>query len=350
MDSWEEYIKEEVFGKSETQTTEPEPEVELPELVEVPAVDQGDGKTRGMKLLSKLTNRNPKVLNCPDHLVPVFTGYDGVAEEIPFFQPDWQMLDNFSYAMSQGLNTLLVGPPGPGKTTAGKWYSHLTGRPFIRIDFNFDTDRGEIIGMTHITNGDTEFVPGEFPRAIQSNAIVCMDEILNAPPNLLATFMRFLDSDELALPELKDTDQRVIKPHEDCLIFMTSNHKGDGEDLDKHPMAQVQDAALRNRIQWLIKTDYADMDTEQEYIENATSLNTRQANQLAKFSFLLHEGYKKDDVQTPFSYRQIQTIGKMMSGGMNLMEAIRGSYVNFCAKSELKYVHEAYVNAFGNTL
>jgi hypothetical protein len=162
-------------------------------------------------------------------------------------------------------------------------------------------------------------------------------------------YKRIFDRGEIFIPEMKDAGMRAVTPHPQWSICGTDNTKGDGEDMDKYPMSNVQDTAMRNAWDIMLIVKYLDEHQELELIRLLSpEMKTITANALAKFSSLVHHGFGKGEISTAFSPRQLKTICGLYNQGVSLRESTEKAYSNFCAKSEMSDVMECFRAVFGS--
>ena len=296
---------------------------------------------------SELFNRKVEDMFVPDHLVWQYEGY-GSFEPIENYVFDWEVFDWFSWCVHMGKYPLLHGPTGCGKTLCPEQFAALTGRPVLRVELNEEFDKAVGFGTMQITNGDTTFLPGDIPTSAAEPTLVILDEIFKASANVAFCLKRIMDRKEIYLPEMKEVELKAIKPHAQWFVCGTDNSLGDGEDLDKYPTCNVQDAAFRNAWSASLPCDYLSEENERQYIAGiCPDMPSTTVNQLAKFSSMLHIGFKESKINTAFSMRQLATIGKHYNGGIPLDKAIQKTYIAFCAKSEMTDVQETYRAVFG---
>ena len=285
--------------------------------------------------------------NVPDHLVAEYDGYDSATPKAMYVPPKREF-ELLSFCFATDTTTLAVGPTGCGKTLAMEYYAAICGRPCLRIDHTEELDKASVFGQVHITNGDTEFVPGMLVTSASAPTIVILDEVSRAPGGANMIYKRALDRGELFVPEMKDAGQRAIKPVDGWIICGTDNTKGDGEDMDKYPMSNVQDAAFRNAMGAMIEFDYLPLKEEEALITGmAAEMDAGTVKKLAQFSNLMHGAFKESAINTAFSPRQLETICKHFNNGMDIRASIDLSFVSFCAKSELSDVNESLRACFG---
>ena len=298
-------------------------------------------------LFSNKFNRKVSQMFVPDHLVREYVGYDS-AEPKSLYVPPWKEFELFSWCITTGTVALLVGPTGCGKTLLGEYYAAICGKPLLRIDHTEELDRASVFGQVHITGGDTDFVPGILVTSAAEPTLVILDEESKATAATNMIYKRVLDRGDIFIPEMKDAGQRAITPVEGWILCGTDNGKGDGEDMDKYPTCNVQDAAFRNAHGATIEVDYLSPKEEEALILGmAKGMDAGTAKRLAQFSNLMHDAFKSSEINTAFSPRQLVTICNHFNAGMDIRDSINLTYVSFCSKSEMSDVNESLRACFG---
>lgn len=327
-----------------TAPVEPEPVLEATEWA-----DLGDGKRVRSVPFEELFGWKPTFV--PNFLVPVFEGFEVSKVPDPYIPPREQF-EQYAFYSVRGRKTNLVGPTGAGKTVMAEFFAAKCGRPFLRIEHNIELDKASVFGQVHITEGDTDFVPGMLPRAMAEPTVVMLDELTRATGHANMIYQRVFDRNELFMPEMKDAGLAAVKPNPYFVICASDNTKGDGEDTDLYPASNVQDAAFRNRFDALIEVPYATQAEEEALVKHllTVKVSKRDIKSLCQFSFLLHSGFEDRTISTAFSPRQLINICKDVNDGMTMAQSIRLAYINFCSKSELSDVMETYRTAFGSDL
>jgi MoxR-like ATPase len=283
----------------------------------------------------------------PNHLVSVFEGFNA-PPKLDIYVPPIEAFESYSLAISLGLKLNVVGPTGAGKTMMQEWYASMTGRPYLRIEHNASFDKTEVFGQVHITDGDTDFKQGVLPKSMPVPTLVLLDELTRNTGYANMVYQRLLDRMELSLPELKDTDMSILTPSPHWVVCATDNTKGNGDDMEKYPMSNVQDSAFINRWDMIIEQDYMTVKEEEKLIKallpSMTSANTAK---LAQFSKLIHMGYKRGNIMTAYSPRNLVATCKLVGAGVKIKQAIEMNYVSRVSKSEASDVIECLTTAFG---
>lgn len=332
---------------SRTPVAPVEPETEVSTLLTTPWATRDDGKEMRLVPFSVMFWA-PK--HVPDHYVPEFRGYNSVMPPAPYIPPT-EEFETLSLSISLGLKVNVVGPTGAGKTLMYEYYAASTGRPYLRIEHNMELDKASIFGQVHINVDDegrqsTDFIMGILPKSLAEPTLCNLDELSRASGFANVMYQRLLDRRELALPEMKAGG--VLTPDEFWVVCASDNTKGNGEDMDLYSASNVQDASFINRWDIVIEQDYLTKEQEVKLLD-AISKTMKHPDQerLSKFSYLCHAAFKKGDVATAFSPRNLTAISKLVDAGVPIKQAIQMNFITRCSKSEQSAVQEFLAASFG---
>jgi cobaltochelatase CobS len=288
-----------------------------------------------------------------DHLVPCFKGYD--APSVPsIYIPPVEDLEKLSLAISLKLKVNVVGPTGAGKTLMYEYYAAMTGRPYLRIEHNVELDKASVFGQTHLSTDDagntiTDFIPGVFVTSADEPTLVNLDELSRASGHANMIYQRPLDRNQIFLPEMKDAGKMAITPDEFWIMCASDNTKGNGDDMDMYSASNVQDAAFINRWDIVIEQDYLTVAQEGRlFAMLCPDAESKDSSALIKFSNLIHKGFKKGEISTAFSPRNLVAIAKLVTAGVTMRESVEMNYISRVSKSELPDVSECLRSAFGS--
>lgn len=329
---------------------EPEPK---PKPKESPKIESREGEALGGYKFKSLPFQevfgyDPEPEGIPNHAVQVweFGAKDGVPAIPDFYEPNKKLVAEISFAYSLGLITNIIGPTGCGKNTDLEFFCHTTKLPYTRLEMNEEISESKVFGKMDLKDGDTVFSPGLFPRNFTKPGIITIDEVSRAPAFALMMFQRPLDRHEFVLYESAEAE--IVQGHRDCVIFMTDNTNGTGDGLDQYVASNVLDSATLNRVQMFLEADYANRTQERKVIRKmAPKMPADDITNLAKFSHLMHAGFKKGNIRSAFSYRNLASVCTMYNSGMGLQAAVFYNFIGRCSASEKGDVMESYRAVFG---
>jgi hypothetical protein len=277
----------------------------------------------GTKAFSDIFGWTPEHGDFP---VKIFSGYD-TPEIIEYIWPR-EETETFARAIENGWKPRLVGAPGTGKTELPSQYAAVTGRPFLRINFNVALEPEDILGSMGIVGGETVYEYGDLAKAMDTPAIVLFDEYSRVTAAMGMILQRFLEKKELCLPQKRD-GENILIPHAALSVCAADNTLGLGDDLDKYGSANVQDVSSLNRWEVCIPLGYASKETEIKIMKNAApTLPSGVAEKLAQFSAMCHAGFIKGELALPFSPRNLKVIAKLTCDLKDPKAAIKMNYLN----------------------
>jgi nitric oxide reductase NorQ protein len=91
----------------------------------------------------------------------------------------------FERAHARRLPILLKGPTGCGKSRFVESMAHRLGRPLVTVACHDDTSAIDLTGRYLLRGGDTVWQDGPVTRAVRAGAILYLDEIAEARPDVV---------------------------------------------------------------------------------------------------------------------------------------------------------------------
>jgi len=137
-------------------------------------------------------------------------------------------LRDLKVALNLGINVLITGPTGCGKTSLPIALAALLGIPVIRFNCNGETRVAGLIGMQKPAAEKgvltLKFSYGALVRALREGYWIIFDEIDAAPPGVLMVLQPVLEEGTASL-HIPETNEHIT-PHPRCHIFATGNTLG----------------------------------------------------------------------------------------------------------------------------
>lgn len=125
----------------------------------------------------------------------------------PWYRPSNSEDDLFLRAAALRMPVLLKGPTGCGKTRFVRHMAHRLGRPLITVACQEDLSAADLTGRYLLEGGSTVWADGPLTRAVRTGAILYLDEVVEARPDVL-TLLHPLTDDRRILP-LERTGEEI---------------------------------------------------------------------------------------------------------------------------------------------
>ena len=139
--------------------------------------------------------------------------------------------------------TYVSGLSGNGKTFMIEQACAKLGKEFIRVQINPETDEDDLLGGFRLINGETVFAKGPVLKAMESGAILLLDEIDRAT-NKIMCLQGILEGKPVLVKKTGET----ISPAKGFNVFATANTKGKGSDDGRFTAASILDDAFLERF------------------------------------------------------------------------------------------------------
>tara|TARA_R100000353_G_scaffold34024_1_gene27319 strand:+ start:165 stop:2039 length:1875 start_codon:yes stop_codon:yes gene_type:complete len=151
----------------------------------------------------------------------------------------------------------LHGHSGSGKTTGVEQVCARLNWPVMRLNFDSEITRMDIIGRdTLVQDGGTtvsKFVDGILPTAMSGPYTLICDEIDFVRPDVAYVMQRAFEGNGLVVTE---DGGRVVTPHAAFRMFATGNTVGQGDEYGMYQGARPQSMAMLDRFTMWIKVEY----------------------------------------------------------------------------------------------
>jgi nitric oxide reductase NorQ protein len=112
---------------------------------------------------------------------------------LPFYQPVGQECSVFEHACRAQLPLLLKGPTGCGKSRLVEHMAARLGRPLVTVPCHDDTSAVDLVGRYLVQGGQTVWQDGPLTRAVRAGAVLYLDEIAEARPDVIVVIHPLAD-------------------------------------------------------------------------------------------------------------------------------------------------------------
>jgi cobaltochelatase CobS len=213
----------------------------------------------------------------------------------------------------KGINTYAVGHTGTGKTTLFLQLASRMNWPVIRINFDSEITRLDLIGRD-ILKADSatgvtvsEFVEGVLPTAIAGPFILLCDEVDRVRPEVSYVFQRVLEDQGIMLNE---DGGRLVSPHDWHRVVATANTVGQGDEFGLYQGARHQSQAFLDRFTNWIEMGYLGKKDETKLLKSkAPGIDDSGTEAIMNYVAEHRSAFVNAEILQPISARAIEQLG-----------------------------------------
>lgn len=187
----------------------------------------------------------------------------------PYYRPVGHEVQVFEHCWQQRLPVLLKGPTGCGKSRLVEHMAARLGRPLVTVACHDDTSAVDLLGRWLLRGGETVWQDGPVTRAVRQGAILYLDEIAEARPDVIVVLHPLTDHRrQLYL----DRHEEVLDAPPGFLLVVSYNPGYQRGLKDLKPSTRQRFVGL--------SFDYPEPVVEQEIVVSETGLDPKQTGRL----------------------------------------------------------------------
>lgn len=164
---------------------------------------------------------------------------------------------------------------GNGKTFSIEQACARAGRAMVRVQMSRETDEDDLIGGFRLIQGETKFMKGPVLRAMETGAILLIDEADRADAGKVMCLQGVLEGK----PYYVKKTGEVINPAPGFNIFVTANTKGKGSDDGRYAAAGILDDAWLERFPITLEQTFPNPKTEFSILKNVYAADGSELNE-----------------------------------------------------------------------
>lgn len=265
---------------------------------------------------------------------------------VPDIDPNYVPFGNFT-AVKKIISsnvfypTFISGLSGNGKTMMVEQACAQFSRECIRVQITPETDEDDLIGGFRLIDGNTVFAKGPVIRAMETGAILLIDEIDRAT-NKIMCLQGILEGKPIMI---KKTGE-IVRPRKGFNVVATANTKGKGSDDGRFSAASIIDEAFLERFTITIEQPYPSSSIEKRILEaHATKydvVDEEFIEKLTSWGDIIRKTFFDDGVDEVISTRRLCHIIQTYSIFNNRSKAIQLCINRFDADTK-----EAFMDLYG---
>ena len=183
----------------------------------------------------------------------ILTKPDGTKHEIKgYVRPEFESILRKANC---GLNIMLVGPAGCGKTHLAHQVAEALGKTFASVSCTAGMSESALQGWLLPSEGGAfEYMPSDFVTQYENGGVFLFDEIDAADPNTLLFVNQALANGGFNLPIRKG--KTYVKRHPDFVCIGAANTYGTGANMTYAGRERLDESTLDRFRAGMVKLDY----------------------------------------------------------------------------------------------
>jgi MoxR-like ATPase len=227
---------------------------------------------------------------------------------------------------SIGINTLLVGPAGCGKTHLAHQVAEALGRPFASVSCTAGMSESALQGwlIPGENNGAFEYLSSDFVRMYEQGGVFLFDEIDGSDSNTLLFMNQALANGSFFLPIRKGAS--LVKRHPDFVCMAAANTFGTGANQTYAGRERLDESTLDRFRAGVVSLDY-DQTFERKSV----------APDLLAWGWAIRKRISESRLRRVMSTRFLLDATKLLKAG-ETVEEIKATFFEGWSSDEIKKV------------
>ncbi|PHR72533.1 MAG: AAA family ATPase [Lutibacter sp.] len=191
----------------------------------------------------------------------------------PYYHQVGKEVQVFEHSYKSKIPFLLKGPTGTGKSRFIEFMAHQLDKKLITISCHEETSSTDLIGRYIIKGAETIWLDGPLTTAVKEGAIIYLDEIAEARPDVIVAIHSLTDHRrELFIDKLGVT----VKAHKDFMLVASFNPGYQRGFKELKPSTRQRFVAT--------SFEYPEAKVETEILVNETSIDKDTAKKLVNIA------------------------------------------------------------------
>jgi nitric oxide reductase NorQ protein len=233
----------------------------------------------------------------------------------PYYKATGKEIDVFNHAYKNKLPLLIKGPTGTGKSRFVEFMAAQLNQKIITISCHEETSSTDLIGRYIIKGAETLWVDGPLTIAVKEGAIIYLDEIAEARPDVIVAIHSLTDHRrEIYIDKLGVTH----KAHTDFMLVASFNPGYQRGFKELKPSTRQRFIAL--------SFQYPETAIETEIVINESNVNADDAKKLVAIGNKIRNLTELGLTET-VSTRLLVDAGKLIHSGLPKRLAVKVAIV-----------------------
>lgn len=222
-----------------------------------------------------------------------------------YYHPQGKEIEVFEHCYKNQLPLIIKGPTGSGKSRFVEYMAERFQKELISIVCHEETSTVDLLGRYIVKGADTEWIDGPLTQAIRRGAIIYLDEIAEARPDVLVAIHSLTDHRRKLF---LDRHNEVLNASNGFMLVASFNpgYQRGYKELK---------ASTRQRFV-MMTFQYPNKEVETEIVEKETGVNTATANRLVQIAQKVRNLTELDLTET-ISTRLLVDAGKLIHSGLS---------------------------------
>lgn len=223
---------------------------------------------------------------------------------IPYYRPSGKEVEVFEHVVKNSLPLLLKGPTGTGKSRFVESMAARFNRKLYTVSCHEETSATDLIGRYILKGAETVWIDGPLTSAVKQGAIIYLDEIAEARPDVIVAIHSLTDyRRRLFIDKLGEE----ITAHENFLLVASYNPGYQKGYKELKPSTKQRFVSL--------EFNYPSQEVEVEIVINETGVKEDYAKKLVKLGSKIRS-LTQLALTESVSTRLLVDAGKLIGSGL----------------------------------
>ena len=239
------------------------------ELLEIPAPVVEEKKTKKTVKVSKVPTKKSqkisqkKIEKHVESNSPTVHRLSMIPEATPNFVKHGHYKDVENVVKSGIFFPIFItGLSGTGKTLMVENVCANLKREMVRVNITIETDEDDLLGGFRLENGETKFHKGPVVEAMESGAVLLLDEV-DLASNKILCLQPVLEGKGVYLKKIN----QWIRPADGFTVIATANTKGKGSDSGAFVGTNILNEAFLERFSITMEQEYPSVAVETKILQ-----------------------------------------------------------------------------------